>query len=102
VAIASGLTAAVALAQPAVADDDQFMNNVCAAQYPEGDNYVGGTAYLIAPGDAFSWRCQQVSKLPGGGAITGLGVDPDAYCRSFHQSAVASNPGNPRSWTCVG
>ncbi|MGN2642502.1 hypothetical protein ACTD5D_41275 [Nocardia takedensis] len=59
------------------------------------------TPILIAPGDAYSWRCEQRSKLPGGGLISNLPVDANTYCVARNLGyAVPLDPQDPDSWRC--
>lgn len=70
----------------------------CQAQYPANGNFDVGHAYLVAPGDASSWRCKQTSTLPGGGAISSLPVDVFGYCAQLGQQAA---PIAPPDWACT-
>ena len=70
---------------------------VCQAQYPAGDNLDAGHAYLMEPGDAYSWRCRRGS-LPGGAMIGNLPVDVAAYCAQFGQRAT---PVATPNWACT-
>jgi hypothetical protein len=72
-------------------------DQACQAQYPANGNFDAGHAYLMAPGDASSWRCKQTSTLPGGGAISSLPVDIPGYCTHLGQQAV---PSTPPDWAC--
>lgn len=101
-------TAALALAFPlptANAADAPIhqleMDALCGAQYPGNNIYRDGTAYVVAPGDAYSWRCQQTSL--NGGAISNLGIDPGAFCSMpppNRGEPVLVNPGSSDGWVC--
>ena len=83
-------------AGPAVSISEQ-----CHDQYPASPELGRGTEYLVAPSDAYSWRCQQVSTLPGGGVVGNLPVDVAAWCASRGlPAAVALNDADPHSWHC--
>ncbi|WP_280247616.1 hypothetical protein [Nocardia abscessus] len=73
----------------------------CAAQYPASLTAAPATALLVAPGDAYSWRCEQRSRLPGGGLISNLPVDINAYCgaRGLGHAAPVDFQ-DPYSWKC--
>ncbi|MFI6225304.1 hypothetical protein ACIBEH_32495 [Nocardia salmonicida] len=73
----------------------------CAAQYPGSLTAAPATALLVAPGDAYSWRCEQRSKIPGGGLISNLPVDVNAYCGTRGLGhAVPVDFQDPFSWKC--
>lgn len=81
---------------------DSQIGRQCEVQYPAGAGYTAGVAYLAPPGSASSWRCKQVSDPPGGGAITDLAVDLNAYCQQFGGGgmASASNAADASTLTC--
>lgn len=87
-----GVPAPSAYASSGVAD------LACQAQYPSNGNFDAGHAYLVAPGDASSWRCKQTSTLPGGGAISSLPVDIFGYCAQLGQQAASISPPD---WACT-
>lgn len=92
-------TAAFTLGQfPAYAETGVVMNEVCRTQYPGGPSVADGTAYLVAPGDATSWRCKQDSTVPGGGVVANLTPDVAAYCA--RQGWGPAHPGPGNSWVC--
>ncbi|WP_418005007.1 hypothetical protein ACNO8X_08995 [Mycobacterium sp. PDNC021] len=74
------------------------MGAQCAAQYPGVDGFLQGEAYLVAPGDAYSWRCKRVSASRDGGLIADLSVNPNAFCTSRRAAPIAANPPN---WACA-
>ena len=89
----------VAIANPG--DVQVNVGDQCQNQYPGGQTFQDATAYVVAPGDAYSWRCQQSSKLTGGGLVSNLAVDPGAYCTRLHLGTpVVVDPGNPGGWVC--
>ncbi len=96
---AAWLAMPVAAANPgdtAINVDDQ-----CQNQYPGGQTFLDATAYVVAPGDAYSWRCQQSSNLAGGGMVSNLAVDPGAYCTRLHLGApIVVDPSSPGGWVC--
>lgn len=75
------------------------MNELCRVQYPAAGIYGDGFAYVVAPGDAFSWRCQQPSPS---GALSNLGIDPAAFCRMppGYGAPTLINPGSSGGWVC--
>ena len=73
------------------------INAVCQAQYPASGNFDAGHAYLVAPGDAYSWRCMRGS-LPGGAMVGNLPVDVAAYCA---QSGKRATPAASPNWACT-
>ncbi len=101
VALLSGATSVVPFAWgDPVGGPGQFVDvgAQCAAQYPGVDGFRPGEAYLVAPGDAYSWRCKRVSASRDGGLIADLSVNPNAFCASQHAAPIAANPPN---WACV-
>jgi hypothetical protein len=70
---------------------------VCQAQYPASGMSDAGHAYLMDPGDAYSWRCKQGS-LPGGAMVGNLPVDVAAYCAQFGKRAT---PAASPNWACT-
>lgn len=76
------------------------MDSLCGAQYPATGPYGDGTAYVVSPGDAYSWRCQQTS--PNSGAISNLGINPAAFCGMPPARGVPAlqNPGSSDGWVC--
>lgn len=103
---ATALALGFPLVPTAHADDAPIlqpqMDALCRAQYPGTNAFHDGSAYLTAPGDAYSWRCQQVSKSPGGGAISNLGIDPAAYCSIAPNRGAPTllKPGSSDGWVC--
>jgi hypothetical protein len=86
------LTPPSAAGQPGPLD----MNAQCRSQYPAADGFLDGQSYLVAPRDAYSWRCKRVS--PTGGIIAELPVNPNSYCAPF--TATPANNGTP-DWNCT-
>lgn len=99
-AVALGFGAPVANAQGFT---DLEIGRQCEVQYPASAGYRAGVAYLAPPGSASSWRCKQVTDPPGGGAITDLAVDLNAYCQRFGGGgmASASNAADASTLTCT-
>lgn len=94
-------TATVALTlglSPACAGTGVVMDDVCGKQYPGSPSAAQGTAYLVAPGDATSWRCKQESTVPGGGVVANLTPDVNAYCSK--QGLGPAHPGPGNTWVC--
>jgi hypothetical protein len=83
---------------PAYAGTGVLMDDVCRTQYPGSPSAADGTSYLVAPGDAMSWRCKQVSTVPGGGVVANLTPNVEAYCLA--QGLGPAHPGPGNSWTC--
>lgn len=82
-------------------ETDVDINGQCSTQYPGSLTAEPATAILTAPGDAYSWRCEQRSKLPGGGLISNLPVDANTYCVTHNFGyAVPLDPQDPGSWRC--
>lgn len=79
--------ATAAPGQPGMVDMDQQ----CSIQYPGEDGFGAGRAYLVAPQDAYSWRCRRV------GLSAELSVNPSGYCAPLR--AVPMNDGTP-NWRC--
>lgn len=78
------------------------MDALCQAQYPGRNTpFNDGSAYVVAPGDAYSWRCQQTSRS-GAGAISNLGINPAAYCSMLPNlgGPALVNAGSPDGWVC--
>ncbi len=101
----AGCSAVAYLAMPAAAanpgDLPVNVGDQCQSQYPGGQTFQDATAYVVAPGDAYSWRCQQSSKLIGGGLVSNLAVDPGAYCLRRHLGTpVVIDAGSPGGWVC--
>lgn len=106
-AAAVGAAAALALLGPIAAAnatdtpiDQPKMDELCFSQYPAASVYGGGFAYVVAPGDAYSWRCQQ--NAPNGSALANLGIDPAAYCSLApgRGAAVLISAGSFNGWVC--
>lgn len=96
VGVLTGLTTLpAAAASPGQSVD---MNAQCAAQYPGGADFLPAEAYLVAPRDAYSWRCKRTSTSPNGGTVTDLAVDPNGYCPTGRATPSATNP---PSWECA-
>ena len=74
----TGLTPPAATANPGQLVD---MNAQCAAQYPGGADFRPAEAYLVAPRDAYSWRCKRTSTSPNGGTVTDR---PKVGAKPFH------------------
>jgi len=103
VSVLCGLTAGFVRLPCAHADsliDLVAANAQCAFQYPADEVFQEGSAYVVAPGDAYSWRCQRVAKTPGGGAIADLGVDLANFCARRGATAAINDAGNAYSWSC--
>jgi hypothetical protein len=60
-----------------------------------------GEAYLVAPRDAYYWRCKRSSTLPNGGVITDLSVDPGAFCSRYSAGRAVVSVNNPPNWECT-
>ncbi len=90
-------SAPVALARPGHIVD---MGAQCRAQYPGNADFLPAEAYLVAPRDAYSWRCRRISISPRGGIVADLGVDPDAYCTrlGIGHAVISVIPPN---WECT-
>lgn len=97
---ATAVITSLAAAVPAVAapnpGDPVVMAEQCRNQYPAVDGFAAGQAYLVAPRDAFSWRCKRVSES--GGVIAELPVDPNAYCSPNGAKPAADGSAN---WVCT-
>lgn len=92
--IAASVAVALAAAPHAAASPTFVdMGIACHDQYPAADGFSNGQAYLVAPSDAYSWRCKQVSTS--GGVITDLPVNPNAYC-----SGARPAPDGSEKWIC--
>ncbi|MHA3021796.1 hypothetical protein ACXPWS_16285 [Mycobacterium sp. BMJ-28] len=100
VALICGAAAATVGVAPAGADSSIDPNAQCAYQYPADGAFQAGSAYVVAPGDAFSWRCQRVSRAPGGGIIADLGVDLANFCARQGGAPVIANRADAFSWSC--
>jgi hypothetical protein len=76
------------------------MGAQCRAQYPGDADFLPAEAYLVAPRDAYSWRCRRISISPRGGIVTDLAVDPDAYCTrlGIGHAVISAIPPN---WECI-
>ena len=103
VALLVGVTSG--LAAPPHADADSPIgiaaaNAQCAFQYPADGVFQAGSAYVIAPGDAYSWRCQRFAKTPGGGAISDLGLDLSNFCARQGATAAIVDVANAYGWMC--
>ena len=96
-AIALG-SAPAALAAPGRIVD---MGAQCRAQYPASAEFLPAEAYLVAPRDAYSWRCRRISISPRGGIVTDLAVDPDGYCTRLGIGHAVVSPTRPPNWECV-
>ena len=77
IAVAGLACSPVASASPGQIVD---MAEQCREQYPRDAQFLPAEAYLVAPRDAFSWRCKRVSISPKGGIVGDLAVDLNAYC----------------------
>ena len=100
-ATAALCTAFLGCPTAAAADVPLDLHAQCATQYPETSHAYAGRPVLIAPGNAYSWRCEQPSKLPGGGLLSSLFLDTDAFCANNHLGhALALDTDNPHSWVC--
>lgn len=93
-----GATPAAANPGPGTVVD---MNAQCGAQYPDVGGYNQGQAYQVAPRDAYSWRCQRVSKMSDGGIIAELPVDPAAYCAPLAATPAPTGSPNWPNWICT-
>ena len=91
--------APAAAANPVTITVDQVRMQ-CEAQYPRNAAFTAGSPYLVAPNDAYSWRCQRLSLAPNGGAITGLGVDLVDFCQRNSGIAIIDDPRSPEGWRC--
>jgi hypothetical protein len=90
------LQPSVAVATPGQVIDQFQVAALCSSQYPETPTYRAGEAYLVAPRDAYSWRCQRVSTSASGGTITDLPVDPTTLCTGPAEPI----PATP-NWRCI-
>lgn len=103
--VAAGLfvSAAAATFAAAPADADYSINPdaQCAYQYPADDSFLAASAYVTAPGDAYSWRCQRVSRAPGGGILADLGVDLANFCARQGDTAAIGDRSDAFSWSCT-
>ncbi|WP_133066957.1 hypothetical protein [Mycolicibacterium sphagni] len=99
VATAGLLGAPAAMATHALIVD---MAEQCRIQYPGNAQFLPGQAYLVAPRDAFSWRCKRVSVSPDGGIIADLSVDPDAWCSRLNAGRAVISLTSPPNWQCTG
>lgn len=90
-AVSMGLPTAAADPGDTVVD----MQALCRLQYPGNDTFRDATPYLVAPGDAYSWRCQQSSAA--GGVVSNLAVDPGAYCARLRLGTPVVSAA---SWVC--
>lgn len=96
--VAAGLGAApAALALPGQLVD---MGDQCRAQYPGNAEFLPAMAYLVAPRDAYSWRCKRISTSPRGGIVTDLAVDPNDYCARHGIGHAMISP-IPPNWECI-
>lgn len=89
-----------AVANPITITADQVRQQ-CEFQYPANAAFTAGSPYLVAPNDAYSWRCQRLSLAPNGGAITGLGVDLVNFCQRNNGVANIDDPRRADSWRCT-
>ncbi|MEV0711586.1 hypothetical protein [Nocardia aurea] len=89
-------------AAPATAAETAVdLGTQCATQYPDTPTMFAATPTLVAPGNAYSWRCEQRLKLPGGGVIANLPVDAGRYCADHGLGhAVVLDSDDPQSWRC--
>jgi hypothetical protein len=78
------------------------MDRQCREQYPRDAQFLPAEAYLVAPRDAFSWRCKRVSISPNGGIVGDLAVDPNAYCSRFNAGPAVISVARPPNWECSG
>lgn len=97
-AAAGFASAPAALAAPGRLVD---MGEQCRAQYPGSADFLPAEAYLVAPRDAYSWRCKRASTSPKGGIVTDLAVDPNAYCSRFNAGHAVISATNPPNWECT-
>ena len=97
-AAAGFVGAPVAMATPALIVD---MAEQCRIQYPGNARFLPGQAYLVAPRDAFSWRCKRVSVSPDGGLIADLSVDPNAWCTRLNAGRAVISLTSPPNWQCT-
>jgi hypothetical protein len=98
--------AAAGLACPPVASASPGrivdMAEQCREQYPRDAQFLPAEAYLVAPRDAFSWRCKRVSISPKGGIVGDLAVDPNAYCSRLNAGPAVISITHPPNWECTG
>lgn len=97
--ICTAVAATCAIA-PAAADSPIDPNAQCAYQYPADGAFQAATAYVVAPGDAYSWRCQRVSRAPGGGIIADLSVDLANFCSRQGSTAAIGDRADAFGWSC--
>ncbi|MRH87280.1 hypothetical protein GFY24_07360 [Nocardia sp. SYP-A9097] len=104
--VVSGMAFALALAgaaAPASAkDSDVDMQEQCRVQYPATKTHNAGSTYLEDKNNAYTWHCRQDPAVTGQSAITGLGVDVQAFCiRRGLGNAMARDIHNAYSWKCA-
>jgi hypothetical protein len=78
------------------------MAEQCRVQYPRDAQFLPAEAYLVAPRDAFSWRCKRISISPKGGIVADLAVDPNAYCSRLNAGSAVISFTRPPNWECTG
>lgn len=105
IAVAAGWAAAMSLcvvtADADPGDKPVDVDAQCRSQYPGRDTFLDATAYVVAPGNAYSWRCRQFSSLSGGGVVSNLAVDPSAYCVDRGLGTpVLIDASSPAGWIC--
>jgi hypothetical protein len=101
--VGGGVLVTAILGAPVASAEDYGvdMAEQCAVQYPDGLAFFPAYASIVAPHNAYSWRCEQVSKLPGGGVISNLPVDVESFCtRHGLGLAVVLNADDAGSWRC--
>lgn len=102
--VAAALAAVVAvIAAPTVAAAPGRlvdMGDQCRAEYPADSTFLPAEAYLVAPRDAYSWRCKRISISPKGGIVTDLAVDPNGFC-TRHNLGHAVVSAVPPNWECL-
>ncbi|MCV7270213.1 hypothetical protein H7J62_00005 [Mycobacterium tuberculosis variant bovis] len=92
---ACGTAVSMATAAADPGDTPIDMRDLCRSQYPGNNTFQDATPYVVAPGDAYSWRCKQSSTA--GGVVSNLAVDPNVYCTRLSLGTAIVSAG---SWVC--
>ena len=97
-AVAAVMAAPGATAAPGRLVD---MGDQCRAEYPADGAFLPAEAYLVAPRDAYSWRCKRISISPKGGIVTDLAIDPNGFCARHNLGHAVVSVLLPPNWECV-
>jgi hypothetical protein len=92
---AATVAASVAAAQPAAAYT--VLGGVSVQSYCRYNDGSSFNAVIVAPGNAYSWRCYN-------GSQTWYGVTMNTACHQQYSpsaNAIALNGSDPYSWRCV-